>query len=186
MYSINEINAVKEALQLNVRADNRLFKEPRKLTVTCSAKPGFALVTLGKTMITARTTAKLVVPSTEKPSEGAHTINIFAPNVLTRSQIIIFQTYLRNLWKNLRIIENDTLCVKIGEKAWNLETSIVISNDDGGLLDCSIIAIYVSLSQLRFPAFDSTTGSLFPASQKRTHKAAFSVKPICVTVAFIT
>lgn len=184
-YSTLEFNTAKKALFLGYRSDNRKFDEPRNLKISCSQSPGFALVQLGKTMVTARTLAYLDVPPPTSPNKGQHTIKVYGPPFIKRSDIDTFQTNLRMIWRAINALEEDTLCVKIGEKVWKLTTQIVINDRDGGLIDASIIAIYVSLSQIYFPSFDTSTGNLYPPSQRRTHKVAFSIKPICVTVAFI-
>lgn len=185
MYSTIEFNATKEALYLGYRSDGRKFDEPRDLKITCSQSPGFVMVQLGKTMITARTIAQLDVPSTSSPSKGQHVIKVYAPPYIKRSQLDTFQANLRMIWRSINALEEDTLCVKIGEKVWKLTTQVVINDDDGALIDASIIAVYMSLSQICFPSFDTSTGNLYPPSQRRTHKVAFSIRPIGVTVAFI-
>ena len=182
--SLVEFQAVQSALEAGVRADSRKFDESRELKILTSNNPGFALVQFGKTMVTSRTTAKLFVPNSYSPNKGSHYVKVFAPPTIPKQCIDSFQTYFRMIWKSMNIVEEETLCVKNGEKAWLLTSEIVINDDDACVFDAALIALYVSLSQIKFPSFDPATGNLYPLSQRRAHRIAFSQKPISVTIAF--
>lgn len=183
--SQNEYQAAKEALKLGIRADGRSFLESRQLKINLSDKQGYAGVIIGNTRVTAHTSAVMTVPSPNSLSRGSHTININTTTQNTkRDNIDQFQTYFRMIWKSIHVVEEDTLCIKPGEKVWNLNTKVVITDDDGGLLEACFAAVIISLSTLRFPSFDSVTGTLYPPSQRHTHKLAFSLKPILVTIGF--
>ncbi|KAH0789685.1 exosome complex component RRP45 [Histomonas meleagridis] len=184
--SSNEFQTNLEALKLGVRHDCRGFEAPRKLEIIDSDKPGSVCVKLGNTMITAMSTAKIVVPNENNPNKGFFSVCFQSsnPNIFPNTTTKTFQTYFQYIWRSSNIFEESALCMKPGEKVWRITTQIFIGDDDGGLLDASVIACYISLSQLRFPSFDTSSGLLYRPSQRRTHKIAFIIKPVCVTVGF--
>ena len=182
--SFNEFQTIKEALGQGIRSDMRNPKQPRKMTTSTSSMPGFALINLGKTVVTANTSASLVVPNPESPTRGFHNLTLQTPTIHLRSQLMEFQTYFRFLWHKCHIIEEGSLCIQPGEKVWKLSTELIIINDDGGLLDALFAAVFVSLSTLRFPSFHPTTGVLFSPSSHRTHRIALTFNPVLITVAF--
>jgi hypothetical protein len=125
------------------------------------------------------------VPHRDSPSHGHHTIKLYCPGFTTARSLEAFQEYFRYLWRKTNVIEEGSLCLKPGEKVWDVITHCVIHNDDGGLIDVLFAACYISLSGIGFPAFDPTSGALFPPSQRRIHKVAFSARPIAVTIGFL-
>ena len=183
-FSLNEFESYKTALTKGVRPDGRKFKEPRKLVFQKITTPGVATVHLGTTVVSAVTTARLITPAETSPSKGMHNIYLFTDNQKGKSDLL--QTYFRLMWKNSRILEEESLCVKVGEKVWSLTTRLVVHNDDSGIFEAGVAAIYASLVSLRFPSFDSNSGLLFPPTIRRTHGIAISSKPVCVTIGFIS
>lgn len=181
--STNEFATSSEALVSGFRPDGRAFDAPRRLIVETSSRP-FATVRLGRTSVTALSTAKIMIPSEASPSRGRHTIKLFAPTA-DRSAIAEFEMYFQMLWEKVHVVEEESLCMKPGEKAWSVTTTVVVNDDDGGLVDAIFTACYVSLSGLSFPCFDTMTGALYPPSQRRPHRIAFTVRPTAVTVGFL-
>ena len=157
-----------EAFNAGIRADGRRFGDSRRLIVETSSQP-FATVKLGRTSVTAVSTAKIEVPGDHSPSKGSHAIKLFAPGVRERGAVSQLELYFQMLWQKAGIIEQESLCMRPGEKAWHVTT---------------VIVVYVSLSGLGFPFFDAMTGSLYPPSQRRAHRMAFAVRPVAVTVGF--
>jgi exosome complex RNA-binding protein Rrp42 (RNase PH superfamily) len=143
-----------------------------------------AHVQLGKTSVTALSTAKLAVPHPDRPSKGNHFIKLFAPGFTSFHALESFEQYFRFLWRKSDIIEEGSLCLRPGEKVWSVDTKIVIHDDDGGLIDAIFVACYISLSGLGFPSFDTSTGALFPAWHRRIQRIAFSIRPLAVTIGF--
>ncbi|EAY01157.1 hypothetical protein TVAG_189430 [Trichomonas vaginalis G3] len=182
--SNNEFEAYTLALKAGIRGDGRRFDESRKLIVQEITTPGVANVQLGNTRVTAITTARLAMPALSTPKKGTHNIYIFNDTPVQKSTAEAFQTYFRMIWKSCRILEDESLCVKVGEKVWMLTTRLIIHDDDGGILEAGFAAILASLGSLRFPSFDANTGVLFSPLHHRVHKIAFGVRAILVTVSF--
>ena len=182
--STNEVETHDAAFRAGFRADGRKFEEPRSLVVELSTKP-IATVRLGKTRVTAVSTAKVTVPSETSPSKGFHQIEVRSLGFLAREAAKELSGYFQMLWKQANIVDSESLCMRPGEKAWRVSTEIIIHDDDGGLIDAMFAACYASLYRLEFPFFDSVSGGLYPPSQRRTHRIAFAVRPISVTVGFL-
>lgn len=185
MLSKNEIDAATTALNSGIRTDGRGFLDPRKLVLKELTTPGVANIQLGNTSVTAVTTARLITPSANSPKKGIHNIYIFSDNPTKKSKSDAFQTYFKMIWSSCRIIEDESLCVKVGEKVWMLVTRIIIHDDDGGLLEASFAAVIASLGSLRFPSFDANTGILFSPIHHRVHRIAFAVRALIVTIGYI-
>jgi exosome complex component RRP45 len=181
--SRTEFSTQREALTAGIRFDRRSFNDPRPLTISLSAHPG-ARIQLGRTSVTALSTAQLAVPHPDRPSKGRHQIKLSCTGFTSHPSLETLEFYFKRLWKKSDLIEEDSLCLKPGEKVWDVVTRVMIHDDDGGLIDCLFLAVYVALSALGFPAFDSTTGALFPPSQRRVHRIAFVMKPVAVTIGF--
>jgi exosome complex component RRP45 len=160
--SNNEFSAHKTALLHGIRFDRRQCNQSRVLSMATSSHPD-AHVQLGQISVTALSTAKLIVPHTSRPSKGNHFIKLFAPGFTSFHALESFEQYFLFLWRKSDIVEEESLCLRPGEKVWSVDTKIVIHDDDGGLVDAMFVACYVSLSGLGFPSFDTSTGALFPA-----------------------
>jgi exosome complex component RRP45 len=180
--SLNEFESFKVALAEGVRPDQRKFDEARKLSFQQITMPGVATVHLGTTVVSAVTTARLITPSENSPMKGMHNIYLFSD--IQKGKTELMQTYFRFMWSNARILEEESLCVKAGEKVWALTTRLVVHDDDSGIFEAGIAAIIASLSTLRFPSFDSNSGLLFSPTSRRVHRIALSSRPICVTIGF--
>ena len=183
--SSNEFDTYKNALFEGVRPDGRNFDESRKLIIQKITTPGVATVHLGNTVVSAVTSARLITPSENSPSKGFHNIFLFSDSPISKSQSDSMQYYLRMVWTSSRVLEEESLCVKVGEKVWQLTSRVIVHDDDSGFIEAAFAALVASLGSLRFPAFDANTGILFRPTNHRVHKIAFSSKPICVVFSYI-
>ena len=179
-FSKNEFDSYKKALSQGIRPDGRDLNEPRKLIIQKITTPGVATVHLGNTVVSAVTTARLVTPSQNSPSKGMHNIYLFADSLSSRGQLSTMNDYFKMVWAGSHVLEEESLCVKVGEKVWQLVSRVIVHDDDSGFIEAAFAALVASLATLRFPAFDANTGILFQPTNHRTHKIAFDSKPICI------
>ena len=53
--------------------------------------------------------------------------------------------------KQSRFIDFETLCLRSGEKVWQIRVDLNVLNYDGNILDCANIALVASVAHFRLP-----------------------------------
>jgi exosome complex component RRP42 len=56
-----------------------------------------------------------------------------------------------------RFIDFEKLCIKEGEKVWNINIDMVTINEDGNLIDAGALASVLALLTARLPVYDEAT-----------------------------
>lgn len=149
-YTRNEIDSMKNMLSAcNTRADGREKMEVRPVTFEFSKNS--AIVHIGKTLVSCSTSAEIIKPTEERPSEGVHQISIQSPNRILKS----FQTeaivHIRECLHRTRALDLESLVLRIGEEVWCLKSDIIILNNDGGLYEAANLALIGSLLSTKLP-----------------------------------
>ncbi len=81
-----------------------------------------------------------------------------------------------------KFIEFEKLCIKKGEKVWNIYIDIYSINDDGNLIDAAGIGAVVALKQAKIPKYDEKEEKvLFGELSKESVPLSANV-PIAITV----
>ena len=60
--------------------------------------------------------------------------------------------------KQSRFLDVESLCIRAGEKVWQIRVDLNVLNHDGNILDCANIALVCAISHFRL-AEVSVTGS---------------------------
>jgi exosome complex component RRP45 len=53
--------------------------------------------------------------------------------------------------KQSRFLDIETLCIRAGEKVWQIRVDLNVLNHDGNILDCANIALVCSIAHFRLP-----------------------------------
>lgn len=61
----------------------------------------------------------------------------------------------RNL-RQSRFLDVETLCIRAGEKVWQIRVDMNVLNHDGNILDCANIAVICAVSHFRLPEVSVT------------------------------
>lgn len=149
-YSQNEVQSMETLLTLgSIRADGREKMDVRPISFEFSINS--AIVHIGKTLVSCSTSAEIIKPTEERPSEGLHQISLQSPNRISKS----FQTealvQIRDCLHRTRALDLESLVLKIGEEVWCLKSDIVVLNNDGGLYEAANLALIGSLLFTKLP-----------------------------------
>lgn len=146
----NEEISMEQLINLSeIRADGRRRMQFRTFDFEFSNNS--AIIHFGKTLVSCSTTAEIVTPSEDRPSEGIHVVSMTSPNRMIKT----FQTealvQIRDCLHRTRALDLESLVIKIGEKVWCLKSDIVILNNDGGLFEACNLALIGSLLCTKLP-----------------------------------
>ena len=53
--------------------------------------------------------------------------------------------------KQSRFLDFETLCLRAGEKVWQIRADLNVLNYDGNILDCANIALVAAIAHFRLP-----------------------------------
>ena len=128
-------------------------------------------------------------PYPDRQDEGGLMVNAellplssphFEPGQPTEQAIELARVVDRGI-RESKSVDNKKLCIKTGEKVWNVSIDVCTLNDAGNLLDASAIAALAALHDTKFPEYDEKTGMV--DYKKKTKKGLPLLKdPVAVTV----
>ncbi|MDO9334167.1 MAG: exosome complex component RRP45 [Dehalococcoidales bacterium] len=163
--SLNESSFIRSALSLGaggLRVDGRGRSDVRGVSISFPGNvsgSGCVEVKLGGTRVLAVTTADLVAPFADRPTEGA--LNLFisfsplaSPVFLAGQQnepsVEIARIIDRGL-RESRAIDTESLCVLAGQKVWNIRCDLHVLDHEGNMLDALNLAAVTALLHFRRP-----------------------------------
>lgn len=162
---------IKQYLLEGKRFDGRGLEEYRELSIekNISVKAeGSVKVTLGKTQVVAGVKMSVVEPYGDSPTKGNLMVTAellplsskrFEPGPPRFDAIELGRVTDRGL-RESGFIDFDKLCIKEGEKVWNIFVDIYSLNDDGNLMDAATIAAIAALKIARIPEYDEETDTV--------------------------
>lgn len=53
--------------------------------------------------------------------------------------------------KQSRFLDIETMCIRAGEKVWQIRVDMNVLNHDGNILDCANIALVCAIAHFRLP-----------------------------------
>ncbi len=162
---------VLEAISQGVRFDQRAFNEYRKIEIKTNISKnaeGSVSVKIGKTEVLCGVKMGVGEPYPDHESEGTMMTSMeFHP--ISSSEfsygppgVDAIET-ARIIDRGIResgFIDFHKLCIKEGEKVWNIFIDLVILNEDGNLIDAGAIGALIALKLARLPFYDEETGRL--------------------------
>jgi len=162
---------MKKYLLEGKRFDGRGLEEYRDLIIekNVSVKAeGSVKVTLGKTQVVAGVKMSVVEPYGDSPTKGNLMVTAELSPLSSRrfeagpprfNAIELGRVTDRGL-RESGFIDFDKLCIKEGEKVWNIFVDIYSLNDDGNLMDAATIAAIAALKIAKIPEYDEKTDKI--------------------------
>ena len=147
------------------RFDGRKPEEFREITIETGVSKkaeGSARVKIGKTEVIVGVKLGLAEPYPDSPDKGnlmttaeltplsSERISLGRPGI---NSIELGRVIDRGV-RESKFIEFEKLCIKEGEKVWNVFIDIYSINDDGNLLDAAGMGAVVALKEAHIPKYD--------------------------------
>jgi exosome complex component RRP42 len=156
---------IKEYLEEGKRFDGRKLDEFREIVIETNVSKnaeGSARVRIGKTEVLVGVKMDVTTPYADSPNEGnlmvsAEFLTMSSPRLDLGPQPFESLELARVIDRGIReshFIELSKLCIKEGEKVWNVMIDIYSINDDGNLLDAAGIGAIAALKTARIPKYD--------------------------------
>jgi exosome complex component RRP42 len=184
---------IREYLSQGKRFDGRSPEEFRELIIETGVSKnaeGSARVRMGKTEVLAGIKLDVATPYADSAGEGnlmvtAEFLPLSSPRLDLGPQPFESLELARVIDRGIReshFIELDKLCIKEGEKVWNVMVDIYTINDDGNLMDAAGIAAVAALRDAKIPGYNEETGKT--NYKEKTNKSVPLSKemPISLTI----
>jgi len=160
---------IKKYLKQGKRFDGRDLDEFREIIIETNISKnaeGSARVKIGKTDVLVGVKMDVATPYADSANKG--NINVGAELLPTSSprvengppkfpSIEIARVVDRGI-RESKFIDLQKLCIKEGEKVWNIYIDIYSLNDDGNVLDAAGIGAIAALKTARIPKYNEETG----------------------------
>ncbi|MEK6842372.1 MAG: exosome complex protein Rrp42 [Nanoarchaeota archaeon] len=162
---------IKEYLQHGKRFDGRKLDEFRNIEIETGISnkaEGSARVKLGHTDVIVGVKMDLAEPYPDSPDKG----NLMVTAELLPLSSDRFESgppsiksielarIIDRMVRESKFIELEKLCIKEGEKVWNIFIDIYSMNADGNLLDAAGIGAIIALKNAKIPKYDEKTGKV--------------------------
>ncbi|CAF0706410.1 unnamed protein product [Brachionus calyciflorus] len=192
--SLAEYDFVIKALQDNLRLDRRSVYDIRDIKINFLKTRGACIVSIGNTQISAQVSADIVKPKDSRPNEGILKINLelspmgaqhFEVGKQSDQGVELNRLLEKNL-KQSRFLDIETLCIRAGEKVWQIRIDLNVLNYEGNILDCANIAVICAVSHFRLPEV-SVTGDqikIFTPEERNPIPLITIHMPITLSFAF--
>jgi len=160
---------IKKYLAQGKRFDGRAPEEFREITIETGVSKnaeGSARVKIGNTEVLVGVKMDVATPYADSANKG--NISVGAELLPTSSprvengppkfdSIEIARVVDRGI-RESKFIDLEKLCIKEGEKVWNVYIDIYSLNDDGNVIDAAGIGAIAALKTARMPKYDEETG----------------------------
>lgn len=103
----------------------------------------------------------------------------------TEQEVILSRT-LEKAIRRSRAIDTESLCIISGAKCWSVRADVHVLDSDGGLIDCSCIAIVAALRHFRRPdvSVDGENVTIYTMAERVPVPLSIMHNPVCVTFSF--
>jgi exosome complex component RRP42 len=160
-----------EYLEQGKRFDGRKPEEFREITVQTNiseSAEGSCALKIGKTEVYAGIKMSVIEPYADGPNEGTLSVglelgamadddfDLGAPRIDAIEMARVIDRGVRESG----VIDWEKLCIKSGEKVWQINLDIYAINNDGNLFDAAALAALVVLSNARLPVYNTETGKI--------------------------
>lgn len=155
------------------RLDGRALSDYRKIEIThgISKNAESAVsVKFGKTEVYAGVKMGVVEPYPDAPNEGtimvsaelhpmaSHEYEVGKPGIDAVELARVIDRGIRESG----LVDFEKLCIKEGEKVWQIFVDIFAVNDDGNMLDAAGLAALVALGSAKLPKYNEAEGKVEP------------------------
>ncbi|KAI7905302.1 exosome component 8-like protein [Cokeromyces recurvatus] len=168
---------LKRFLDQGVRPDGRVLNEFRKTMITSGAistANASAMVRLGGTTVVCGIKAEVCEPRIDVPKEGYLVPNVelsplcspkFKPGAPSEKAQSVSE-FINQLFSKSAIFPLESLCIEEGKAVWVLYADIVCLNYDGNILDASLLALSIALTNLKLPKSEVTESMIVESDPK--------------------
>jgi len=190
--SIAEYDFVIKALSESLRLDERGVYDYRDVRVKFLMTRGGCIVSLGETQVCAQASADIVKPKDSRPNEGLLKINLelspmaaqhFEANKQSDQSVELNRLLERNI-KQSRCLDVESLCIRAGEKVWQIRVDLNVLNHDGNILDCANMALIASLAHFKLPEVSVTGDEIKIYSFEERDPISLTILHMPLTVTF--
>ena len=193
-FSLIEEKFLLKALEDNVRVDQRKMCESRNIKVSYGIDYGCCTADLGRTKVMAQVACVLDRPKESRPNEGRLNVNVelstiafptFDPAKPGNLGISI-QRMLEKSFLLSRAVDLEELCIRAGEKVWNIQVYIHVLAYDGNIMDCTFIAAICALKHFRRSDVSVIGQEVIVHSLEEKNPIPLTLHhlPLCVSFAF--
>ncbi|OYT36514.1 RNA-binding protein [Candidatus Pacearchaeota archaeon ex4484_71] len=183
---------IKAYLEEGKRFDGRTPDQFREIKIEkdiSKKAEGSVRVKLGKSEVLVGVKMKVVEPYADSPDEGvlmttADLLPISSERFESGPPKFPAIELGRVIDRGLResgFIDFKKLCIKEGEKVWNIFVDIYSLNEDGNLLDAGMLGAIIALKSARIPHYDIEEDKI-DYEKEATEKIPLSEPPISITV----
>lgn len=163
---------VMNLLTKDLRLDGRKLEEYRKpITIETNISPkaeGSAKVTMGDTIVIAGVKMDVGEPFPDTQDKGNLMVNaellpLASPSFESGPPDVFSIELARVVDRGIReskCVDMEKLCIKEGEKVWNLFVDIYPLNDSGNLYDAAALAALAALKDAKFPEYNEKEGKV--------------------------
>lgn len=156
---------IKEYLGSGKRFDGRKIDQFRDIEIETGISKhaeGSAKVKIGKTEVVVGIKMDLATPYPDSPDKGnlmvtAELLPLSSErfeNGPPKFQAVEIGRIIDRVIRESKLIQLEKLCIKEGEKVWNIFIDIYSINDDGNLLDAAGIGALIALKHAKIPKYD--------------------------------
>jgi exosome complex component RRP42 len=184
---------IKRYLEEGKRFDGRKPEEYREVIIETGVSKnaeGSARVRIGKTEVLVGIKMDVMEPYPDSPNKGnlmvtAELLQLSSPRFEGGrpgfDSVEIGRVVDRGI-RESKFIDFEKLCIKEGEKVWNVFIDIYSINDDGNLLDAAGIGAVAALRNAKIPKYDEEKGKrLFEESSEKSLPLA-ETNPLTITI----
>jgi exosome complex component RRP42 len=184
---------IKEYLREGKRFDERKLDEFREITIETGISKnaeGSARVKIGKTEVLVGVKMDVTEPYPDSQDKGnlmvsAELLPLSSPRFEAGPPSFDAIELARVTDRGIReskFIELEKLCIKKGEKVWNVMIDIYSINDDGNLFDAAGIGAIAALKTAKIPKYDEKTEKVLFGEWTKNNMPLSKEIPISLTV----
>lgn len=198
--STTEHKFITDAIAQSLRIDLRSPSEIRKIKIALGPPLGHAVITLGKTRVSASVSAEITRPTPSNPTEGSI---VFSTQFIAnshqeskssnaaqecRNEEVHTSQILEKALRKSRAVDTEGLCIVAGEKVWSIKVHIRILDNDGNALDCAILAAMTAILHFKRPdvSVSGTDITLHSPDEKVPIALGIHHIPISLSFAFFS
>lgn len=181
------LDLASKGLRMDGRKPDQLRDIKLEVGVVGKAE-GSAKVTWGTTEVLVGVKMDVREPFPDKPDDGvliagAELSPIASPNFESgppRENTIELARVIDRAIRESKSIDTGKLCIKKGEKVWNVLLDVYVLNAGGNLMDAGCLAATAALLTTKLPKYDEKTGKVI-FTEKTNKKLPFQFNPVEIT-----
>ncbi len=158
-----------EYLKQGKRFDGRKTDEYREIKIELGISEnaeGSCSVKFGNTEVWAGVKMEVLEPYPDSPDKGNFVTTVELSPMASeefesgppRIEAIELGRIIDRGIRESGFIEFEKLCIKQGEKVWQIYLDLYAINDDGNLMDCAALAGLIALASAKMPVYNEETG----------------------------